>query len=383
MGTREGDNGEQSGIDERISNLHEAVTELQSASTEKEVYDTIIEAAVETLGFESCAVCVPVDAVFDERAVSESTPFEPGTRSFDLDEGIIGKTFQTGETIITENALENDDAKPSDESIVSGISVPLDDKGVFQGYSSEVGTYDGNDAEVADLLCAHATAALDRIERDRKLKQKNEQLEQFASFVSHDLRNPLSVAKLRLDLAQKECNSEHLDDVSQAHDRMETLIDELLMLAKAGQQADNIEPIYLPALVETCWQTVDTADARLVTETDQTIHADRNRLRQLLENLVRNAVEHGSTTAASSAQADGASVTITIGDIESGGFYVADDGPGIPETDRPEVFESGYSSSEDGTGYGLAIVEEIVEGHGWSVTVMESADGGARFEIRL
>jgi signal transduction histidine kinase len=76
-------------------------------------------------------------------------------------------------------------------------------------------------------------------------------------------------------------------------------------------------------------------------------------------------------------------VTITIGDIEGGGFYVADDGPGIPETDRPEVFESGYSSSEDGTGYGLAIVEEIVEGHGWSVTVMESADGGARFEIRL
>jgi signal transduction histidine kinase len=61
---------------------------------------------------------------------------------------------------------------------------------------------------------------------------------------------------------------------------------------------------------------------------------------------------------------------------------VADDGPGIPESDRLGVFESGYSTAPDGTGFGLTIVEEIAEAHGWEVSVTASRDGGARFEIR-
>jgi two-component system OmpR family sensor kinase len=329
---------------------------------------------------------VPVDGMFEERAVSESAPFEEGARLFQVDEGIIGKSFQNGESIIVENASENEDAEPSHQPIVSGISVPLEDRAVFQGYSSEVGAFDESDAEVAELLCTHATAALDRIERDRELQRKNERLEQFASFVSHDLRNPLNVADLRLELVRAECDSDHLDDVTQAIDRMETLIDELLSLAKAGRQLNDVEPVDLSALAQTCWETVDTSDATLVTETEQRIHADPNRLRQLLENLVRNSVEHSSAHPDSRANEEsdrgGEGVTIRIGDIESGGFYVADDGPGIPEDRRERVFESGYSTSDSGTGYGLAIIEEIVEAHDWSVTVTESVDRGARFEIR-
>ena len=69
-----------------------------------------------------------------------------------------------------------------------------------------------------------------------------------------------------------------------------------------------------------------------------------------------------------------------VGDLENG-FYVADDGPGIPEADREKVFESGFSTSEEGTGFGLAIVNEIVAGHGWEIRATESEAGGARFEI--
>jgi PAS domain S-box-containing protein len=235
-------------------------------------------------------------------------------------------------------------------------------------------------------------------ERERELERQNERVDEFASVVSHDLRNPLNVADLRLELARDECNSEHLDDVARALDRMETLIEDLLTLARVEREIDDEEVVDLAALAEQCWGTVDTAEATLALETGSTILADRTRLQQLLENLVRNAVEHSSTSpdsqapedagrerssepSVADAPEDGASnVTVTVGDLDDG-FFIADDGPGIPPEEREAVFESGHSTKEDGTGFGLSIVAEIVETHGWEVSVTESEAGGARFEI--
>jgi signal transduction histidine kinase len=73
-------------------------------------------------------------------------------------------------------------------------------------------------------------------------------------------------------------------------------------------------------------------------------------------------------------------VTVTVGDLADG-FYVADDGPGIDAEDPSAVFEAGYSTSVDGTGFGLSIVTEIAEAHGWQVGATESDEGGARIEI--
>jgi len=92
---------------------------------------------------------------------------------------------------------------------------------------------------------------------------------------------------------------------------------------------------------------------------------------------LRNARDHGAPPSASERQG----VSVTVGTLPEG-FYVADDGPGIPDSERDAVFEQGYSTSDDGTGLGLAIVERIVDGHGWSITVTESDAGGACFELR-
>lgn len=205
--------------------------------------------------------------------------------------------------------------------------------------------------------------------QQRLLEQQNEQLEQFASVVSHDLRNPLNVAQLRLDLARQECDSEHLDEIHQAHDRMGRLIDDLLTLAREGQQVSETEPVTVDELATTCWQSVETANATLHTRIDHTIYADWTRFQQLFENLIRNAVEHGGET-----------VTITVGELAEG-FYFADDGPGIAVDDRENVFETGYSTATDGTGLGLSIVGRIVDAHGWDIRVTDGSDGGARFEI--
>ena len=238
-------------------------------------------------------------------------------------------------------------------------------------------------------------------ERERALKRQNERVDEFASVVSHDLRNPLNVAELHLELARDECDSEHLDDVARALDRMETLIEDLLTLARVEREIDNEEAVDLSTLAKQCVATVDTAGATLAVETESTIRADRTRLQQLLENLIRNAVEHSSTSPRSHPPEDAvdhsstspdsearrdavehsaSDVTVTIGDLDDG-FFVADDGPGIPPEERDAVFESGHSTKEDGTGFGLSIVKEVVKTHGWEVGVTESEVGGARFEI--
>lgn len=200
-------------------------------------------------------------------------------------------------------------------------------------------------------------------------KQREQQLEQFASIVSHDLRNPLNVAQGNLELAQEECDSDFLDTVAQAHERMQVLIDDLLTLAHEGDQVSDTEVVDLGALAENCWETVVTADATLRIETDLQVRADRSRLKQLLENLMRNAIDHG-----------GEAVTVTIGD-HSDGFYVADDGPGIPPEERERVFETGFSTTTEGTGFGLSIAQQIAEAHGWEISLAKSTEDGVRIEI--
>jgi signal transduction histidine kinase len=146
----------------------------------------------------------------------------------------------------------------------------------------------------------------------------------------------------------------------------------------------DTQSVELGDLAEGCWEMVQTGEASLTLDEPVTIEGDPERIKQLLENLFRNSVEHGSTGSRPAADDAidhvGPDVTITVGRLPDG-FYIADDGPGIPEDERDEVFEAGYTTSDDGTGFGLPIVKTIVEAHNWSITVTDSEAGGARFEI--
>jgi PAS domain S-box-containing protein len=258
--------------------------------------------------------------------------------------------------------------------------------GTFCFYDTEPRPDQFSEWEVTlvDLMSGWVSYELQRRRATERLQTKNEQLEQFASIVSHDLRNPLNVARGRLELAREDCDTDHIDAVGRAHERMEALITDLLTLAREDENATDLSTVGLATLAENCWRTVETGDATLVATTDRRIRADESRLRQLFENLIRNAVEHGSTSNRTSSddavEHGGTHVTVMVGDLEDG-FYVEDDGPGIRAEDRAEVFETGYSTSEGGTGFGLSIVEGIVEAHGWDVRVTDGPEGGARFEI--
>ncbi|WP_277555972.1 hybrid sensor histidine kinase/response regulator [Halobaculum limi] len=210
-----------------------------------------------------------------------------------------------------------------------------------------------------------------RVEREERLKAQNERLEAFSSIVGHDLRNPLNVAQGHIDLARTESDldeTEALDTAGRALDRMERLIETLLTLAREGRSVSSLEPVPLSALVEDCREVAETMGGTLDVDATETVLADRTRLRQLVENLVRNAIEHG-----------GPDVTIRIADAPDG-FVVEDDGPGIPAEAHDHLFEMGYTT-DDGTGLGLSIVKRIVEAHEWDIEVGASEDGGARFTV--
>ena len=240
------------------------------------------------------------------------------------------------------------------------------------------------------------------IERQRTAA-KVERLDRFAGAVSHDLRSPLNVAKGRLELEREKRDTENLQVATGALERMEELIEKVLTMARQGQDVSEMESVSLSSITESCWESVQSPNSELHVTGDLAFRADPDRLKQLFENLFRNSVEHGSTSSrtvsddsvrqqstdsrpqtedGSLVHAD-AGATITVGALADGdGFFVEDEGPGIPESERQSVLEPGYSTGDDGIGLGLAIVESITSAHDWGLTITEGDAGGARFEIR-
>jgi len=177
----------------------------------------------------------------------------------------------------------------------------------------------------------------------------------------HELSNHLDVAGLHLDLAE---DDDHLDRVAAALDRMNELADEARRLARADVETEFVE---VSDVARRAWQRVENEDATLAVDPDGRVDADPELLALLFENLFRNSVQHA-----------GPAVGVTVA-VDGDGFRVDDDGPGIPDSEREDVLEWGYST--DGTGVGLGVVSLVAERHGWDVSVGESDEGGARFEF--
>jgi PAS domain S-box-containing protein len=211
----------------------------------------------------------------------------------------------------------------------------------------------------------------ERVRRERQLKSQNEQLDEFASIISHDLRNPLTVAMGRIEHLSEEHDNKHIDATARALERMHEITQDTLTLARQGKVVSEMDEIDFSGLIGRCWQTVPTDEATLDVADGLRIRGDQSRLQHLFENLFRNAIEHG-----------GADVTVRVGECDSHGIYVEDTGQGIPEEQRDRVLEPGHSSASDGTGFGLTIVKRIAEAHGWRLQIQESSEGGARFEFR-
>ena len=207
----------------------------------------------------------------------------------------------------------------------------------------------------------------------REMERQNRRLDQFASTLSHDLRNPLAVARGHVELLRTKLDNsqddrrEHVEKIDGAHDRIDSIINDVLTLTRKGESVEETERFDLETVAQEAWSNIDDKQATLHVEDSLVIEGERNRLLRAFENLFRNAIDHV-----------GPEVTVTVGLTEDG-FYVEDDGPGIPDEEMDSIFEYGHTTSKDGTGLGLSIVKTIAEAHGWSLWIDGTSGGGARF----
>jgi PAS domain S-box-containing protein len=365
-----------------LERLHDATRSLIRADSKESIADRIVTAAREVLGFsvttvrlydEEAGGLVPVSvSAAVEEMLSEREVFTPEGGSLNWG------AYEAGEVRVYDD-IETADAVDKGTGLRSLMVLPVGEYGSISIGETDPGVFDGTDEFLARILATagetafQAEARTERLHRrSAELERQNDRLEEFAGVISHDLRNPLNVAQGRVDLARREFDSPHLEAAARAHDRMDTLIAELLALAREGRRVNGTRSVDLRSVVEACWMNVETAGATPAVDTDLTLSADESRLQQLMENLIRNAVVHG-----------GEGVTVAVGTLDDGdGFYVADDGPGVDPEERADVFDAGYSTSAEGTGFGLRIVQQVAAAHGWRVAVTADDElGGARFEV--
>ena len=363
---------------ERTELLHDATRALMEAETATEVAERGVTAAADILSLEIVGIFQQVDEeLVPIGTTDEAEEMFGGIACLPIDGSIAGDAFRNGEPEYVASVGEDPRSHSNKTPASSELIVPLGDHGVIIAGSRAPDDFDESERSLVRILAANVESALDRADREAALRDReaelsrqNDRLETFARVVSHDLRNPLSIARGYLDIAL-EGDEKAITCVRDAHSRMDDLIEDLLTLARSGVAIDDRQPTSLEAVARGAWRSVSARGIELTVEDDGQLDADPDRLRQLLENLFRNSAEH--------ADGDG---TIYVGTLADGsGFYVEDTGPGIPEAERDDVFEFGYSTRDGGTGIGLAIVGEIVDGHGWEVSIEDGRAGGARFEF--
>ncbi|WP_336037190.1 PAS domain-containing sensor histidine kinase [Halobacterium yunchengense] len=354
----------------QLRELHEATRGLVDAADRETVADRIVEAANSILGYTSAVARFLEGDRFEPVAATEQARAEMGPRPvYPADGGNpVSRAHDAGTPLQFEDVRRFDDAYDRGDAR-SAMYLPVGEYGVLSVVDTDVDAFDRSDLELASILASNAESALDRLASEWALERRNERLDAFAGFVTHDLRNPLNVAQGWLDCLDEAGRTEAAERVRESLDRMDDIVDDTLAFARHGQTVTEPTPLDVPAVARDCWGVVSTADARLEVTEPFRIRGDRRRVRRVFENLFRNAVEHA-----------GEDVTVTVGPL-SDGFFVADDGPGIPESDRDAVFEPGQTSTTGGTGLGLPIVDEIADAHGWTVAVTAASRGGARFQF--
>ena len=247
-----------------------------------------------------------------------------------------------------------------------------------------------------------------QIEHQREALQKsNESLREFAYIASHDLQEPLRMVSSYVDLLDREYGDqfdeeaeEYMEFAVNGAQRMKRMINSLLEYSRVHTQATEFDEIDANAVFETSRQDLELLiadhDAEVTVDDLPTVSADRDQLGQVFQNLVKNAVEHSSTSPPSHAPEDAiehaddggqprVDVTVTDRD-EAYEFAVADNGPGIAPDEQDDVFDifrQGADASAGNTGIGLAITRRIVQRHGGEIWVESAPGEGATFKFTI
>lgn len=238
--------------------------------------------------------------------------------------------------------------------------------------------------EIGDLVVSF-NQTLERLEALFTSQQR------FLADVSHELRTPLTVIKGNVDLMRrmKEADEESLNSITQETGRLTRLVGGLLMLAQAesGKLALNFAPVELDLLLTEVFTEMQVLARNKVhvhlNDIDQVmVNGDRDRLKQVLLNLVANAIQYTPP---------GGEIFLSLSKLgDQARLIVRDTGPGIPAEDLPHIFDRFYRaeksrtrSTTSGFGLGLSIANWIIEHHNGQLKVESREGKGTTFVIWL
>ncbi len=362
---------------EKLEKLNEISAEFQTYESEEDLFSFAIEAAEEILDFDICAINAPEGEYM--KAVEMSSNFPEDASSIEsplpIDDSLAGRTYLEKRPFLIEHKEENEDINPTKDDFESGISVPIGKFGVFQAVSSEPSHFDEEDLKMAELLARNVSEALKRV----RAKEREDFLH---SLLRHDLGNMIQVIQGYLQLLGEEEKDEALYDMiteaEKATKNAQNLIGKVRTLRDIMVE-DEMEAVNVCKITESVVSKfksrAEKKDIELRWEGEEMEVMGGRLLKEMFSNIIENAIKH--------AECD----EIVVSCKDKGRYGVInfeDDGRGIPDEEKEQIFERGYKKGDDaGSGLGLYIVNEIAKSYGGSVEVKDSELGGTDFQIEL
>lgn len=303
---------------------------------------------------------------------------DPGA-AFPLETSIPGASLLEGEGVVIDDRedrrgavdVHGDSQLPGATSHRSMLCAPVAGEGVIIAHTAEPGAFTDADLERAIEVTTIVEAALrtGTTEDEAHNRIDSETLEEIGRLVSHDMINKLSIARGRIELTRRHGDFEHLEECENALKGIESIAQITATLARTGAPIERVQPVSLSSIIEEVFGSMETGKTTVSVEDEIVVQADRGCLLQILENLLRNAIEHSEKP-----------VAIEIGAVDDG-FYIEDNGPGIPEELRESVTRPGFSTRSENAGKGMTIVDRLASAHGWDMEIRDSTTGGTRIEF--
>jgi PAS domain S-box-containing protein len=388
-------------FEEKLEMLHEHALELSKAETIIEVAESTLGAIEKTLGFRHGRFCILHEENLEficlkgEKTRRLQIPLE--------EDQILSEVVRTGQThyIPTIEGREAVfDLVERDFEPQSVLAIPVKMNGnivsILTLESEELDAFSENDRRLLETLAQHVSSSVTIIHNRRELEKNlkelersNKELDDYTYVVSHDLKAPLRSITAFSDFILEDYldklddqGQEYLNRIRDASLRMDSFIQDLLVLSRVGRKYTDWELVDLKELMETIKldfeATLEEKNGKIFVEGLPTIMTQKVWMKQLFSNLISNGLKFNESQ----------TPTIKIDYEKLAGhiqFNVTDNGIGIREEDQDKIFrlfERLHTKDEyEGTGAGLAICKKIVESLGGSIWVESKIGEGTTFRF--
>ena len=322
---------------------------------------------------------IPLAVYFKDRdgrhvAVSDHLPqmnpdgriINPEGKVHHTAEAIIGKTdFDLYPSELAEQtAADEAEIVETEEPLIHKIEHTYTPDQELMRLSTSKAPWYGPDGEVRGIVGITVD-----ITDEKRYEDTVDYQDSVLELVETVLEEPISQSVAELAEIGVPLDGDEATDVTRSIDAVVDHVDVVETLLTDGRQEFGTELVDLERIASGAWDDLQTEAATMAVTYNGIIRANRGKLSRLFTELFENALVHA-----------GPDVDVTVEQFEDG-FFVADDGPGVPPGDRRRIFEYGYTTDDERIGAGLTIAETIANSLGWELTVVEGTDGGCRFEV--